>query len=54
MKLKLHRPKQAVWNTALLLFIGGLLAPYVPFVAGFAYLLLLLAAALLLLGTWLF
>jgi hypothetical protein len=54
MKIKLHRPKQGVWTTALVLLLVGVVAPYLPIVSGFAYVLVLLSAALLLLGTWLF
>lgn len=54
MKVKLHRPKQGIWTVALILFIVGVAAPYLPIVSSFAYALVLLSAALLLLGTWLF
>jgi hypothetical protein len=54
MKSKLHRPKRALWNVALLLFILGLLgalAP-IPVLSGFAFYLVVASAGLLLLGTW--
>ncbi len=55
MKIKLHRPKRGLWNLALLLFILGLVGSYInlPILSDFAFYLVILAAALLLLGTWL-
>jgi len=56
MRIKLHRPRRGVWNVALLLFIVGVVGIYlpVPILSGFAVHLVVLAAALLLLGTWVF
>jgi hypothetical protein len=55
MKIKLHRPKRGLWNLALLLFILGLVGWYInlPILSDFAFYLVVLSAALLLLGTWL-
>jgi hypothetical protein len=54
MNTKLHRPKRALWNLALLLFILGLLGAVVPIpiLSGFAFYLVVASAGLLLLGTW--
>ena len=52
MKIRLHKPRQAIWSVALLLFIVGIAAPYLPIVSGFAFYRVALSAALLLLGTW--
>lgn len=54
MKIRLHKPKQAVWTAALLLFVAGVAAIYIPGLALFAYPLVVFSAALLLLGTSLF
>jgi len=55
MKIRLHKPKQGLWNVALVLFILGLLGSYIsiPVISGLASLLILASAAILLLGTWL-
>lgn len=54
MKIKLHKPKQGLWNVALLLFILGLVGAFlpIPVLGGLAFYLVMLAAVLLLLGTW--
>ena len=54
MKIKLHKPKRGLWNVALLLFVLGLVSALVPIplLSQFAFYLVVLAAALLLLGTW--
>jgi hypothetical protein len=52
LKTRLHKPKQSIWSVALLLFIVGMVAPYLPIIGGFAFYLVALSAALLLLGTW--
>jgi hypothetical protein len=52
MKGKLHRPKNGLWNLATLLFILGLVAYFVPIAGQFAFPLVVLSAALMLLGTW--
>lgn len=54
MKIKLHRPKQAIWTLALVLFVIGVAAVYVPGVALVGYPLLVVSSALLLLGTSMF
>jgi hypothetical protein len=54
MKAKLHRPKRGLWNLALLLFILGLVAYFLPLVNPFAFYAAAFSAALLLLGTWIF
>jgi hypothetical protein len=54
MKIKLHKPKQTVWTLALILFAAGLAAIYIPGLALLSYPLVVLSAALLLLGTSLF
>jgi uncharacterized membrane protein HdeD (DUF308 family) len=54
MKHRLHKPKQSVWNTALILFVFGVASIYFPGISLFAFPLVALSAALLLLGTWLF
>jgi uncharacterized membrane protein YfcA len=53
-KIRLHKPKRGVWNIALLLFILGLVGAFVgiPILSQFAFELIVLSAALLLLGTW--
>ena len=54
LKIRLHRPKRGLWNLALLLFVLGLLGSYVaiPILSGYAFYLIVVSAALLLLGTW--
>lgn len=54
MKLKLHKPKRGLWNVALLLFILGVVGVFVaiPILSQFALYLVIISAALLLLGTW--
>jgi hypothetical protein len=54
MKIRLHKPKQALWNIALLLFILGLLGSFIglPILSQFAFYFLVFSAGLLLLGTW--
>lgn len=54
MRIRLHKPRQQVWTAALVLFIIGVIAPYLPVLGAFAFALVALSAALLLLGTWLF
>ncbi len=56
MKFKLHRPKQGVWQVALLLFILSMIGAVIgiPFLSAWAFPLMALSAALLLLGTWVF
>ena len=52
MKIRLHRPKRGLWNLALLLFVLGLVGSYVavPILSGYAFYLVVISAALLLLG----
>jgi hypothetical protein len=54
MKIRLHKPKRGLWNVALLLFILGFVGSYIgiPILSQFAFLFVVLSAALLLLGTW--
>jgi hypothetical protein len=54
LKIRLHRPKRVLWNLALLLFVLGLVGSYVaiPILSGYAFYLVVISAALLLLGTW--
>lgn len=54
MKVRLHKPKRGLWNVALLLFIVGVVGSLVaiPILSQFAFYLILISAALLLLGTW--
>ena len=52
MKIKLHRPKRGLWNLALLLFILGVVAYFLPVASGFALYLFVFSALFLLLGTW--
>jgi hypothetical protein len=54
MKIKLHKPRQSVWIVSLVLLILGLVATFVsvPILSQYAFLLIVLSAALLLLGTW--
>ena len=53
MKIKLHKPKRGLWNVALLLFILGLVGAFmaIPILSQFALYLVVISAALLLLGT---
>ena len=54
--MRLHRPKRGLWNVALLLFILGLVGSYVgiPILSEYAFYLVVVSAALLLFGTWVF
>lgn len=54
MRIRLHKPGRGLWTVALLLFILGVVGTYVsiPIVSQLALYLLVLSAALLLLGTW--
>ena len=54
MKIRLHRPKRGLWNVALLLFLLGLVGSVVslPLISQYAFPLVVVSAALLLLGTW--
>ncbi|WP_420630661.1 hypothetical protein [Candidatus Leptofilum sp.] len=54
MKIKLHRPRRAVWNVTVVLFLLSLAGFFlgVPILSDLAYYLMLLAASLLILGTW--
>ncbi|WP_420643399.1 hypothetical protein [Candidatus Leptofilum sp.] len=54
MKIKLHRPRRAVWNVTVVLFLLSLAGFFlnVPILDNLAYYLMLLAASLLILGTW--
>lgn len=53
MRVRLHKPRQPLWNLALLLFVVGLVGMVVPLpvLSGFAIYCLLFSAAILLLGT---
>lgn len=53
-KIKLHRPRRAIWNVSVVLFLLSLAGYFlnVPVLNSFAYYLMLLAASLLILGTW--
>jgi fatty acid desaturase len=53
-KIRLHKPKRGLWNVALLLFILGVVGAFVgiPILSQLAFYLILISAALLLLGTW--
>lgn len=53
-KIKLHRPRRALWNVAVILFLLSLAGFFlnIPVLNSFAYYLMLLAASLLILGTW--
>lgn len=54
MKFKLHRPNRNLWSVALVLFIIGVMASVapVPVLSEFAFPMVVISAALLLLGTW--
>jgi hypothetical protein len=54
MKIKLHRPRQALWNVTVVIFLLSLAGYFlnVPVLNSFAYYLMLLAASILILGTW--
>jgi hypothetical protein len=54
MKIKLHRPQSNLWVIALLLFILGMVGTFLrlPILGAFAFQLIGLSAALLILGTW--
>jgi hypothetical protein len=52
MKIKLHRPKRGLWNLALLSFLLGIAAYFLPVASGFALYFFVFSALLLLLGTW--
>jgi len=53
-KIRLHKPSRGLWTVALLFFILGVVGTFVsvPIVSQLALYLLVLSAALLLLGTW--
>jgi hypothetical protein len=53
-KIRLHKPKRGLWNVALLLFILGMVGAFagIPILSQLAFYLILVSAALLLLGTW--
>jgi len=53
-KIKLHRPRRAIWNVNIILFLLSLAGYFlnVPVLNSFAYYLMLLSASLLILGTW--
>jgi hypothetical protein len=53
-KTRLHKPKRGLWNVALLLFILGVVGAFagIPILSQLAFYLILVSAALLLLGTW--
>ncbi|VAW30694.1 hypothetical protein MNBD_CHLOROFLEXI01-89 [hydrothermal vent metagenome] len=54
MKIKLHRPRRALWNVTVIIFLLSLAGFFlgVPVLDRLAYFLMLLAASLLILGTW--
>jgi hypothetical protein len=54
MKIRLHKPKQAVWTLSLILFVIGVAAIYIPGVALIGFPLLVVSSGLLLLGTSVF
>ena len=54
MKIRLHKPKQAVWTLSLILFVAGVAVITVPGAALFGYPLLVVSSGLLLLGTSVF
>jgi hypothetical protein len=56
MKIKLRKPKRAIWNAAAILFAIGLVATYLPLpiLSAFAFYLIVTSAVLMLLGTWIF
>jgi uncharacterized membrane protein YfcA len=53
-KTRLHKPKRGLWNVALLLFILGVVGAFagIPILSQLAFYLILVSAALMLLGTW--
>jgi hypothetical protein len=55
-KINLHKPRRNVWIVTLVVFLVGLVASVVniPILSSIAFYLVALAAALLLLGTWIF
>ncbi len=54
MKIRLHRPRRALWNVTVVIFLFSLAGFFlgVPVLDALAYYLMLLAASLLVLGTW--
>ena len=56
MKIKLHRPSRNLWIVAMVLFIVGVVGSFIsiPLLSAVASYLVILSAALLLLGTWVF
>lgn len=57
--MRLHKPKRNIWNAALIAFIVGLVLAFVPlpipaFFGSWAFWLVTVSAALLLLGTSVF
>jgi hypothetical protein len=56
MKVKLHKPRRNVWMVSMVLFVVGLVASVVaiPILSPISFYLVAVAAALLLLGTWVF
>jgi uncharacterized membrane protein YhaH (DUF805 family) len=56
MKIKLHKPRRDVWTVSLVLFLVGVVATVIsiPLLSAIAFYLVVVAAALLLLGTWVF
>ena len=54
MNIKLHRPRRAVWNVTVILFLLSLAGFFlgIPILDQLAYYLMLLAASILILGTW--
>jgi hypothetical protein len=56
MKIQLHKPQQAVWWVAVVLFVLGLFGGtgLIPLLGPLAFWLTAFAAGLLVLGTWVF
>lgn len=54
MRVRLHKPKRIIWNLALLFFLLGILATYIPIpvLSQFAFQLIIASNIILLLGTW--
>ena len=52
MKVKTHKPNSAIWIVAFLMFLYGLIGFFYPL--PFSYVVVLVSAALLLLGTTVF
>ena len=54
MSIRLHRPRRALWNVTVIIFLLSLAGFFlgVPLLDQLAYYLMLLAASLLILGTW--